>query len=80
MNCASVFLKPWIHFGKEPALQRLALDAVTATRNRWALHTKQVAAQRDQRRAELERKAKEDSGRVAKMDEGNGRGLGRSLP
>ena len=38
-----------------------------------------AAAQRGRRRAELERKAHEDLERVAKMDEGNGRGVrGRS--
>ena len=39
------------------------------------MHNKRAAAQRDKWRAELERKAQEDLGRVAKMDGGNGRGF-----
>ena len=47
----------------------------SAIRERWALENKQAAAQRAKRRAELERKAREDVERVAKMDGGNGRGV-----
>ena len=59
-------------------LASLIADAAgirSAIRERWALHNKQAAAQRHKRRAELERKAKEDLERVLKMDEGNGRGV-----
>jgi hypothetical protein len=36
---------------------------------------RRAAAQRGRRRAELEREAQEDLERVARMDEGNGRGV-----
>ena len=47
----------------------------SAIRERWALHNKRAAAQRNKRRVQLERKAQEDLERVAKMDGGNGRGV-----
>ena len=47
----------------------------SAIRERWTMMNQRAAAQRDKRRAELERKAQADLERVAKMDEGNGRGL-----
>ena len=45
----------------------------SAIRERWAVMNRRAAAQQRERPAELERKAREDLGRVAKMDEGNGR-------
>ena len=50
----------------------LSGSALVAQRRR---RTRKAAAQRDKRRAELERKAREDLDRVAKMAGGNGRGV-----
>jgi len=47
----------------------------SAIRERWTLVNKQAAAQRNKRRAELERKAKEDLEKMAKLGDGNGRGI-----
>ena len=65
-----------------PSADRSATDSCqfsagirSAIQERWALHNEQAAAQRDKRRAELERKAHEDLERVARMDGGNGQGV-----
>ena len=46
-----------------------------AVREQWALMNRRASAQRAERRAELERKARADVEWVARLDEGNGRGL-----
>ena len=47
----------------------------SATRERWAWMNRRESETRRKRLKELERKANEDLERVAKMDEGNGRGV-----
>lgn len=47
----------------------------SATRERWLMMNRQAAPREAGRRAELEPKARKDLERVAKMDEGNGRGI-----
>ena len=59
-------------------LASLIADAAgirSAIRERWAVMNRKAAAQRDRRRAELERKAQADLERVLNMNKGNGRGV-----
>jgi hypothetical protein len=52
-----------------------AAEIRSAIRERWALMSRRAAGRQRERRAGLEQKAREDLERVAKMKDGNRRGV-----